>query len=259
MNNFESCNIGIPFMNTASNPSDFEQLYLEVRRRERRVYSDEEVVQLPYLPAQSAHAREWRIRAKSWKRFQTYLQKLPPSYRLLEIGCGNGWFSNACSQHLKEVVGIDLNHTELEQARRLFSKESLQFHHWDLFSPPPFESAFNIIVLNAVIQYFPDVTLLMKRLKELLASKGEIHIIDSPFYPPSELSRAKERSRQYYQKMGVEGMAEHYFHHEICLLKDFEVLYTPPGKLKKLLKDSDSPFSWYCWRATDSNASDKQK
>ncbi len=225
--------------------SNFESAYIKVRDLENRVYSDSEVEQLPHSIKQKS---EWKLRAKSAKRFENYLTETHSQSNLLEIGCGNGWYSHLCSKHLKSVCGVDLNLTELEQASRVFKKDKLNFYYWNLFTKSPFKKDFDIIVLNAVVQYFPDFNILFSRLKELLNTKGEIHIIDSPFYAAIEIAAAQKRTQDYYAKMAVPEMSNFYFHHDKKELKDFEVLYAP-NKFRQILSGKDSPFTWYRFKS----------
>lgn len=225
--------------------SDFEDSYISIRNKENRVYSDKEVAQLPNSTKQ---ANEWNLRKKSAKRFVEYLSKNHSKSTLLEIGSGNGWFTHLCSQQVKHACGVDLNHTELEQAARVFPKENLHFYYWDLFTESPFDFRFDIIVLNAVVQYFPNFNLLLNRLKDLLNPNGEIHFVDSPFYLNNDISAAQQRTKDYYTKMGVPEMSKYYFHHNLNSVKDFDVLYKP-NKVKQLLKGKDSPFCWYKLRS----------
>ena len=234
--------------------SNFSKAYLQVRELEQRVYTDEVVTQLPYLSKEHAQHQEWNRRQKSTQRFLDYLSVLPfdklrkttKNTSLLEIGCGNGWFTARCAAHVNQAIGVDVNLQELKQAARLFLKPNLQFLYWDVFSASPFTQKFDIILLNASVQYFPDFKKLKSRLLELSTPNGEIHIIDSPFYQPHEIEEAQKRTKAYYQKMGVEEMANNYHHHDINELVGFESLYVPEtSPLKKLFKGKDMPFGWY--------------
>lgn len=223
----------------------FESAYIEVRDKENRVYTDKEVA---LLPNSTKQANEWRLRKKSAYRFVEYLSKKHSKSTLLEIGSGNGWFTHLCSQQVKHACGVDLNHIELEQAARVFPKENLHFYYWDLFTESPFDSGFDIIVLNAVVQYFSDFDLLLNRLKSLLNPSGEIHFVDSPFYLNSDIVAAQKRTKEYYTKMGVPEMSKYYFHHDLGSVKGFDTLYKP-NKVKQLLMGKDSPFCWYRLRS----------
>jgi 2-polyprenyl-3-methyl-5-hydroxy-6-metoxy-1,4-benzoquinol methylase len=169
--------------------NEFESAYIKVRDLENRVYSDEEAALLPYSKKQE---NEWKLRAKSAKRFEDYLAKNHSQSNLLEIGCGNGWFSHLCSNCVKSVSGVDLNKTELEQAASVFQKDNLNFYYWNIFTDSPFENKFDVIVLNAVVQYFESFDKLLLILQSLLNQNGEIHFIDSPFYISEEIPNAKK-------------------------------------------------------------------
>lgn len=223
----------------------FSDSYIKVRELESRVYSDDTVSKLPYMLQNHPQYSEWKMRQKSTQRFIDYLKK-KEGKALLEIGCGNGWFTAQCATELNNAVGIDVNIQELEQAAKVFNSSNSQFMYWDVFSEIPFTQKFDIIVLNAVVQYFPDFYRLKERLFELLSSNGEIHIIDSPFYSNEEASLAKQRSNAYYTEIGVKEMADYYFHHSFDAIKDVDVLYKPSNSVfKKLVKGKDMPFGWY--------------
>lgn len=230
--------------------SNFENNYCKLREIEGRIYADDLVLQLPFLPSKSRHFKEWKLRAKSADRFITYI-KDKRFRHLLELGCGNGWFINRCAPHVEKATGIDVNEQELEQAKRVFQTENLSFYSWDVFSPKPFEKKIDCIVLNAVVQYFPDFKKLIERLKELLDEGGEIHLIDSPFYSSNQVEQAKQRSVDYFSKMGVPEMAEYYFHHKLDHLAGFDWMYKPiKNPLLKRLKAKDSPFPWLRLKVT---------
>lgn len=223
----------------------FSATYLKVREKEQRVYSDEVVKQLPLTTKNHPQNKEWRLREKSTNRFINYLER--NSFNsLLEVGCGNGWFIHQCSKKIKNTVGVDINLQELEQAVRVFKSANLQFAYWDVFDTIPFNEKFDVIVLNAVVQYFSDFYKLINRLKSLLSVNGEIHIIDSPFYENDKIEAAKERTDEYYRLMNVPEMSQNYYHNSIDCIQNFEVLYTPEkSKIKQLIKGKDIPFGWY--------------
>ncbi len=212
-----------------------ELLYTEVRRREGRLLSDEAVRLLPEMPQSQPHAREWLRRRRTWHRFSGYLSSFPGPQRLLDLGCGNGWMANRLAQHPgREVWAMDLNRAELEQGARLFGRDNLRFVYGDLLSLEPrnaapdspsgmaFQEKFDVIVLAAAVQYFPDFEMLVATLRTLLKPGGEIHILDSPFYKnETEQAAARRRTAAYYAGLGVPQMAAYYHHH---LGKSVEIL-----------------------------------
>ncbi|HHG85092.1 MAG TPA: class I SAM-dependent methyltransferase [Bacteroidetes bacterium] len=223
-----------------------------MREKEGRVYTDEVLRVLPAIDPASPLAKEWKVRGRTLTRLVQHLQQLPPQQKILDLGCGNGWMSHHFS-HLPgaEVTGMDLNTAELQQARRVFADcENLQFLEKNIFEPQA--STFDVVCIGGAVQYFPDLSKLVGRLRELLSENGEIHIYDSPFYREAERPAAKARSVAYYEKMGFPALAGCYFQPSIQEMERLggEILYQPNTFFRrfrrKALQEVDSPFIW--WR-----------
>ncbi len=218
----------------------FEELYLTVRNKEGRFYTDEEVAQLPSIDEGHPYYREWEMRKRSANRLMTYLQKKNKPLSILEIGCGNGWLS-AKLAGLKDtsVTGIDANLPEIEQARRVFSDTGSRFIYGnfnvDAFDKHPM---FDMIVFAASFQYFPSAKLILQEAMQLLNPDGEVHIMDTHFYTAEGAKSSAGRSKDYYANMGVAEMASHYFHHSLIGLDGFnyKVLFDPNNMMNRLVK-----------------------
>ncbi|HEV8514544.1 MAG TPA: class I SAM-dependent methyltransferase, partial [Cyclobacteriaceae bacterium] len=179
----------------------FEEKYIELRKREQRIYSDEVVRNLPEFNKPDSLKDEWAIRKITLKKVTKYLEKKNSKLSILELGCGNGWLSHQLAKSLNaEILGVDVNETELLQGARIFKDyPNLSFLCADIFSADLEKKTFDIILLSSSIQYFADLTLLMNRLLELTKHTGEIHIVDSPIYNSSNESHlAQLRSRDYF-------------------------------------------------------------
>jgi 2-polyprenyl-3-methyl-5-hydroxy-6-metoxy-1,4-benzoquinol methylase len=228
-----------------------EALYLAVREKEGRVWSDDQARRLPHPPPGSVFEKEWRLRRDTYCRYRKHLQKrygrIPVN--MLDVGCGNGWMASLlASSGAGAVWGLDLNMPELEQADRLFAQPNLQFVYADLFVADLPRAYFHQITLAASVQYFPDLSKLMGRLMSLLRPDGEIHVLDSPFYPnETERKAARERTAAYYTTLGFPDMAAHYHHH---LRADIEALggkNLNAGWWQRLRQKTGiaAPFPWY--------------
>jgi SAM-dependent methyltransferase len=225
-------------------------LYLRVREKEGRIYTDDIVRDLPIVPNGHPLADEWKARSASASRLRRYLTRFSRRLTILDIGCGNGWLANVLAQSGHKVVGLDQNNYELKQAARVFSKKAdVLFMQADVFSAPFEHESFDIVILASSIQYFSDLHMLFRTLWKYLQGSGEIHVLDSPLYRDQDVESATDRSHEYYTALGFPDMADRYFHHCLSDIEVFRprILYQPNHKILKLqhfLKRVDSPFPW---------------
>lgn len=231
----------------SSSSNEFEQLYIDLRIHEKRMYTDEEVMWLPDVSSDHVHRHEWKIRKMSCHKLTSYLIKKKNALSILEVGCGNGWLTYHLSQipH-SNVVGLDVNLFELQQASRVFAAmPNLDFIYGDLNELKI--AKFDVIVFAASIQYFKSFSNIVQSALSRLNKEGEIHIIDSHFYHQTELEDARHRSREYFQSKGFGKMYGFYFHHALKELDEFnhEILYDPNSLVNRILKRRN-PFHWVC-------------
>lgn len=240
----------ILFQNDLTRPSVFENKYLALRKKEGRIYSDDQLKELPSFNGSLEFVQEWKKRKTSMNRLANYFGSKNAELTILEFGCGNGWLSNRLSESLNaQVLGMDLNETELLQGARVFGENNkLTFLYADISSVQLNALRFDIIVLASSIQYFEDLGMLIERLTGLVNPGGEIHILDSPLYPSlPEKEKARLRSINHFASLGFEEMKEFYFHHQWSDMEafDFEVLHNPRSlisKLKSRILPFQSPF-----------------
>lgn len=229
---------------------EFEAHYRKAREIEGRWYSDDIVRQLPNAKGKQVQESEWKLRVRSASNLQELLALSPEHNRVLDLGCGNGWFTAQLARlEGKKVWGVDLNQGELEQAARLFKAPNLEFVYADIFKHWPTHPTLDVITINSAVQYFSDLPVLVKHLMSLLRPGGELHIIDSPFYKAAQLDQAKKRTEEYYQQLGVPEMATTYHHHTLSELAPWNpmVLYNPKSiknRLVRALGRNESPFPW---------------
>jgi SAM-dependent methyltransferase len=155
--------------------SKFEDIYLKVREKENRIYSDNELRLLPFASISNPHNNEWDLRAKSFQRFKEYLKTKKQNLNILDLGCGNGWFCGQLSKSLNHnFYCVDVNLTELKQGRKVFNSERINFIYADIFSSEIPTSSFDIITVNAAVQYFPDLSKLLRTF-HLLKEKVKLY------------------------------------------------------------------------------------
>ncbi len=225
----------------------FERLYAALRKKEARLYSDQEVSCLPFIHNSHPHYREWDIRKNSCRALLNYIKQKEKFTSILEVGCGNGWLcARMANTTDAAITGVDPNGIEIEQAKRVFGKiPDLKFMKGTLQSGGLADLKFDMILFAASIQYFPSLNDVVNTAFEHLTLQGEIHIMDSPFYHPQEKDAARQRTKEYFNKMGSPEMSRYYFHHSISDLGDFQykVLHHPHS-WKNKLSIKKNPFYW---------------
>ncbi len=226
---------------------EFEQLYTRLRQKEGRVYSDEEVVILPNLDNTHPHYKEWLIRKNSCRALLSYIKQRDTVLSILEAGCGNGWLSARLADAIDaEVTGLDINTSELEQAKRVFGKKAgLKFIKGSLETEALKNEKFDLIVFAASIPYFSSLKETISMAFEHLTLLGEIHIMDSPFYQQQEIEAAKKRTKEYFHALGFAGMEKYYHHHTLGELEPFQYkILHHPFSWKNKLSIKKNPFYW---------------
>lgn len=222
--------------------NQFASLYLDIREQENRVLTDDLVARLPHLPKDHDHYKEWLKRIDTLNRFEKYLKN--HSFKtVVEIGCGNGWFTNWLSKYCEVSIGQDVNLPELKQGARVFNHEAVKFICTTDVVKLIHDVQPDLIVFNASLQYFNPEENILEELKQVM-KKGEIHVLDSPIYETIEQAKqAKERTFKYYSSKGLKELAAFYYHWKKTDLKaDF--LYSPKGKLGRFFYPDASPFPW---------------
>ncbi len=233
------------------NEHNFSKLYFQTREKENRIYSDEEVAMLPFVKRDHPHFKEWEVRKNSFKKLRIDLQNKNKPFHILDIGCGNGWMSNLLSEiNDSTVIGIDPNDFEIEQAKRVFKENGRVRYFCDDVLQTRFTGSelFDIIVMAASVQYFPDFKILIERLSGMLKPDGEIHLLDSRFYDEGNIARAKESSRLYYERVGYTEMANHYYHHRWSDLSTFNFEIRNRSMFQRfLLKIFNTRMNYFPW------------
>ena len=241
---------GLAFHCSAKAFLEKESAYIETRRKEGRIPENAALAKLPRVPRGHPHRREWRIRQKNLARLLAYLRDRGAPLRILDLGCGNGWMSHHLARlPNSQVVGMDLNQTELTQAVEVFGHiANLEFVYGDIFGQLP-QDRYDCILLAASFQYFPDPERLLARLSEFLDDSGEVHITETMFYAPEELAAARERTSAYYQSVGQPEMVRYYHHHQLPAMLELgaDILYDPRIERSRW-KRPHSPFFWLRFR-----------
>lgn len=87
-------------------------------------------------------------------RYKFAARLLKPTDAVLEVGSGSGLGAIFLGQHCREVLGLEIKSTELEEARALNRRANVSFSDTDFFEHPS-SRKFDAIVALDVIEHIP--------------------------------------------------------------------------------------------------------
>jgi SAM-dependent methyltransferase len=93
--------------------------------------------------------------------------------RALDLGCGEGAFTQLLAQAGAEVVGADVAQAALERART--RHPGLEYRLVDVDGPLPFRDCqFNLVWASEVIEHIPDTARWLSEVRRVLAPEGRL-------------------------------------------------------------------------------------
>jgi len=117
-------------------------------------------------------------RLKAYPPLHRYLEQHPGA-RVIDIGCGAGWFANSSAYfHGAKVRGIDLNKLVLKQARsvaRLMGCREVDFFDASVFEYEP-DTTFDVVNSLGVLHHTPDCHGAIRRVLRWVAPHGHLHL-----------------------------------------------------------------------------------
>ncbi len=115
----------------------------------------------------------------------TIRSMLPPvdGLRVLDLGCGFGWFCRWAAEHgAASVVGVDVSTSMLEQAEADTSSPAVEYRLRDLEALEPGAlGQFDLVYSSLALHYVPDLPKLLAFVGDALSSGG--HFVFSVEHP----------------------------------------------------------------------------
>ena len=144
---------------------------------------------------------------------------------VLEVGCGDGFFSRIVRQHVGNLQAVDLNRDYIASAYRNTPKDSrwrIWFNDWDILEAPL--SGFDAVYALDLFEHIADE----ERLLGNLAKCAPVCIIGAPSLESqvhaSEISKTEHVNCP--TKDGLRGAMERHFRHVFMFGMSDEVVHT---------------------------------
>jgi len=95
--------------------------------------------------------------APEWPALQSLLPRMH-GLKVVDLGCGYGWFSRWASEHgAHSVLGFDVSEKMLEQARNTTSAANIQYARADLEHLDLAEGSFDLAYSSLALHYIKDL------------------------------------------------------------------------------------------------------
>ncbi len=135
--------------------------------------------------------RKQRFAKERLELINKYLNTPPEKSRLLDVGCGTGWFLEAAKEASYQVFG-----QEVGQELAAFTTDRLGIKVWtEAFTQLNITEKFNVITLFDVIEHVPNPREIIKSIESHLHTSG-IALIFTPNLDSIAFWKLKEQSSQ---------------------------------------------------------------
>jgi len=198
--------------------AQFKREYEQIRRSEGRGSKHPAFyLALPFADLTGNFPDQWRIRAASYRLLERQIlprleERHGDSFRVLDIGAGNGWLSYRLALGGHRPVAVDLcsnAYDGLEAARHYATILPEFFTRFEAeMSCLPFDDAqFDVAIYNASFHYSTDYGRTLREALRCLRPGGSILIVDSPTYRHawSGEKMRSERCDFFEAKFGTRG------------------------------------------------------
>lgn len=111
--------------------------------------------------------------AYEWAAFQRLLPVSLADKRVLDLGCGLGYFAReARARGARQVIGVDLSERMLEEARRRTDDAGISFVRDSLETFAADPASFDLVVSSLALHYIADYAGLVRRVATWLVPGG---------------------------------------------------------------------------------------
>ncbi len=111
-----------------------------------------------------------------------WIEDIKPQ-RVLDAGCGRGFYTHALTQFsfIQSIDGFDLKEEYLEKARKSVDDKRVRLQIGNIYDLPYKPASFDVIILSEVLEHVPDDIKALVKLRKLLKPGGVI-LITVPNY-----------------------------------------------------------------------------
>lgn len=112
--------------------------------------------------------------------FRSLGAAIPPTDRLLDLGCGAGYFARALSLHTRAtILAVDISEIAIHRARLENPDPRIEYRQADARSPFAEASPVDGVFLNSVLEHVPDSRVVLDNAYRVLRPGGRLYLCTS--------------------------------------------------------------------------------
>lgn len=124
------------------------------------------------------------LRAENRTKLPWIKKRLLPHSRILDIGCGGGFLSNALAEDGHKVVGIDMAEDALDVARDYDKTRSVEYIKADAYKLPFPDNSFDVVTAMDFLEHVEEPEKVIQEVSRVLKGNGQFfyHTFNRHFF-----------------------------------------------------------------------------
>jgi 2-polyprenyl-3-methyl-5-hydroxy-6-metoxy-1,4-benzoquinol methylase len=158
-----------------------------------------------------------------YKRYEMAKKLIKEDYVVADMACGSGYGSLMLSENCKEVYGVDIDETTINEIKKRYINENkISFHSKNLLDID-YENMFDMIISFETVEHFEEseIDKLMYNFNKALKSGGTL-LFSTPYNQEKSPASMKWHKTFYITEDKVKHLINKYFKIENIWYQDYQ-------------------------------------
>lgn len=158
-----------------------------------------------------------------YKRYEMAKKLIKEDYVVADMACGSGYGSLMLSEKCKEVHGVDIDKTTIDEIKKRYSNENKIFFYDKNLLDIDFENMFDMIISFETVEHFEEseIDTLMSKFHRSLKPGGKL-LFSTPYNQERIPASMKWHKTFYITEDKVKYLINKYFEIENTWYQDYQ-------------------------------------